>query len=571
MGYVVRMPQLGMTMEEGVVVDWPVPEGDEFEEGDVIAVVESEKTTNDVEAREDGVIVERFVDLDEPVGPGDPVAYVGEPGEDVPDDVRAEVDEGASGGTAEPTEEAEPSEAPTGSAPSDGGGGAVQVAKVSPRARAYARDNDLPVDALAELDGSGPDGAVVEADVIEAEAAGALTAGGGSAGEAEPVETPVPSGAGEGRAIYEEREGSQIRKTIARRMTQSAREIPQVTLNRRVPMEATLDLRERLAEDRDVELSITDFLLAACAEALAEYPAFNAIYEDGAHKIAGNVNLGVAVDVEGGLVAPVIQGAGRMDITELNEARSRLVGRTLSGEYTGEDLANGTFTVSNLGHFDVDSFDPLVNPPQVAILGVGGIRPEYDAEAGEPVPHIGLSLTFDHRAVDGADGARFLDAIADALKHPLRLVDLGGTGFREVPGGAAGDRRANARSAGGMSATVGARRWEWAVDEPEERGGTDAAPTPVEQFLGSLSSCLTLMINNVADRRDVPIEHVDVSVDASPDEGHIERIEIDVAVSSPADASDVERVVETADRACYVSGVIGEDVEKTVSVSVESP
>jgi len=568
MGYVVRMPQLGMTMESGVVVEWPVGEDTEFESGDVIAVVESEKTTNDVEAREAGVVVERFVDLEEPVGPGDPIAYVGEPGASVPDEVREELagEAEATGGDGE--DAAETTSEATASAPPSGDGASRGDAKVSPRARAYASEAGIPVESLGALAGSGPEGAVVEADVVEAEASGALSSGGAAAGATAGIGAATTSA---GRAIYEEREGTRLRQTIARRMTASAREIPQVTLNRSVPIEVTLRTREQLLEDRGLKLSITDFLLAACAEALAEYPAFNAIYEDGVHKLAGSVNVGVAIDVGGGLVSPVLHGVDRMSIAEVNAARSDLVERTIAGEYTGDDLADGTFTVSNLGHFDVDSFDPLLNPPEVAILGVGGIRHQLDADGEGSSRHIGLSLTFDHRAVDGADGARFLDAVADALAHPLRLVDVGTGGFREVPGSSDVLRQASARSSGGMSATVGARRWEWSVDEPEDVGGTDSAPNPVEQFLGSLSACLTLMINNIAERREVPIERVSVSADASPEEGHIETIDVDVEVVSSADESDVERVVKTADRACYVSGVISDDVEKTVTVTVHAP
>lgn len=570
MGYVVRMPQLGMTMEEGVVVEWPVDDDTEFEEGDLIAVVESEKTTNDVLAREAGVIVERFVDVEEAVGPGDPIAYVGAPDEDVPEEVRGEIAGKATQADSE-LEAPEETGASSQSAPPTEDGAALQVEKISPRARSYASEAGIPAEALASVEGTGPGGAVVEADVIEAEAAGTLGTSGAPAEAATVGAEAVGVPAEAGRDVYEERGGSRLRQTIARRMTASAREIPQVTLNRRVPIEATLRTREQLAEDLGVKASITDFLLAACADALVEYPEFNAIYEEGVHKLARNVNIGLATDIEGGLVSPVLRGVDGMSLTRLNEARSNLVERTLAGEYTGDDLAGGTFTISNLGHFDVDSFDPLVNPPEVAILGVGGVTHEYDPDAGGHVRHVGLSLTFDHRPVDGADAARFLDAIADGLAHPLGLADLGSPGFREVPSSASGHRQASARSSGGMSATVGARGWEWSVDEPEDVGGTDSAPNPVEQFLGSLSACLTLMINNIAERRDVPIENVSVTAEATPEEGHIERIDVDVSVVSTADRADVERVVGTADRACYVSGVIGDDVEKSVSISVESP
>lgn len=606
MGYVVRMPQLGMTMEEGVVVEWRYDEGEEFSEGDVIGVVESEKTTNDVEAREDGVFLEKFVDLEEGVGPGDPVAYVGEPGEEVPEDVREEAaamgEDGASGG-AEVDEGTGTAAGAEGAASADAssaggaGGSAAVEAKVSPRARAYARDNDLPQDGLDSLDGSGPDGAVIERDVIEAAESGAF-AETPAAGPGASVSGGDTAGSVDvdGRGIYEQREGSRLRQAVAERMTASAREAPQVTLNRRVPVDDLLALKDGLAEDRGLDLSLSDFLVAALVEAIEEYPEFNGVYEDGVHKLAGNVNVGFAIDVDDGLLTPVIKGADRRSLTGIAEERSRLVEATLSGEHTHDDLSDGTITITNLGHFDVETFDPIINPPQIAILGVGAIREEYDPEADEAVSKLSLSLTFDHRAVDGADTARFLDAIADALLHPLRLLTLGGTDgqaagtaeqseggeggastgdqrgtFRELDSPATEERAAQVHSEAGMHATVRSRQFEWDVDEPADVGGEDTAPNPVEQFLGSLGSCLSLTFRNMAERRDVPVDSVEVEVEASPEDGLIQEIEVSVTVVSEADESDLERVLQTAERACYVNQAIDDEIERSMSLTVQSP
>ncbi|MFC7251635.1 2-oxo acid dehydrogenase subunit E2 [Halomicroarcula sp. GCM10025324] len=583
MGYIVRMPQLGMTMEEGVVVEWPVGDDEEFAEGDVIAIVESEKTTNDVEAREDGCILERFVDLDEAVGPGDPIAYVGEPGESVPDDLEVESDEGDGSeaaedeGAEETTADDETAASATTSEATTAAAGSVEDAKISPRARSYARENDIDEARLAGLTGSGPDGAVIEADVVAA--ADSLTGGTAASQTAIPQQGALSGDVTSvsGRDIYEERGGAGLRRTIAQRMTESAKS-PQVTLNRRVPVDSLLDIKEQLAEDRDLDLSVTDFVLAAVTEALGEHPELNGIYEDGVHKLARNVNVGIAIDIEDGLVTPVIKGAGRRTMTELREERQRLVSLAQSGEYTMDDLSDGTFTVTNLGHFGVESFDPILNPPQVGILGVCDISSRYDPETEETVREIGLSLTFDHRAVDGADGARFLDSLADALGHPLRLVSFGRQPqptsdgpFLETDAGPEGDRTATAESTGGMQATVRSRHFEWRADEPEEAGGEDTAPSPVEQFVGSLSSCLTLMIGHMADRRGVDIEEVNVTSQASPPEGRIERIETDIDVVSAESAEDVERVVQMAERACYVNQVIDDDIDRDIETTIRSP
>lgn len=566
--------QLGMTMEEGEVVEWTTELGEEVEVGDLIGIIESEKTTNDVEAREDGQVLEHFVEPLESVEPGDPIAYVGAEGESVPDDIESEA-ESAGSETAErddsggETQTIDQSTKPETTMTSKGD------AKVSPRARTYARDNDVEEAELADLQGSGPDGAVVEADVVEA--VDALSSGQGPA--ASTPDRLLTSGdvSVSGRDIYQERGDSGLRKTIANRMTESAK-APQVTLNRRTNVDSLLDLKAGLEEDRGLKLSVTDFLLSAVVDALSEYPEFNGIYEDGVHKLAGNVNLGIAVDMEDGLVTPVIDGADRRTITELREERQRLVSLVQSDEYAMDDLSDGTFTVTNLGHFGVESFDPLLNPPQVAILGVGGIRTEYDPEADEPCEELGLSLTFDHRAVDGADAARFLETLVDALEHPLGLISfgreqgsqLGDQGpFLETADGPEGDRVATTKSAGGMQATVRSRDFEWAVDEPEDQGGEDTAPNPVEQFVGSLSSCLTLMIGHMADRREVDLDDVTVTAQAEPPEGRIERIAIAIQVVSDADRDAVEQVVEMAERACYVNQVIDDDVERDLNVTIQ--
>lgn len=578
MAYVVRMPQLGMTMEEGHVVEWVAEPDETFDAEDVIAVVESEKTTNDVEAREHGQILEYFVDPMESLEPGDPIAYVGREGESVPDDVTAEAESATTGSADEDGAKRDASSETGGggtaeAGASDAGASADSDSKVSPRARSYARERGIDEVDLAGLSGSGPDGAVVERDVVEA--GDGLTADDGAA--TAPA-GPAPSGdvSVSGRDIYRERGAGGIRASIADRMTQS-NEAPQVTLNRRATVDSLVDLKEDLEADRGLELSVTDFLLAAVVVAIDEHPEFNGIYEDGVHKLAANVNVGVAVDIDDGLVTPVILGADRRSITELRDERRRLVSLVTSGEYTMDDLADGTFTVTNLGHFGVETFDPLLNPPQVAILGVGTIRTGYDPVADEPRRELGLSLAFDHRAVDGADAARFLETLVDALEHPLRLLSFAGeegdpsTGqspFLETSEGPDGPRVATTRSSGGMQGTVRSRSFEWAVDEPEDQGGEDAAPNPVEQFVGSLSSCLALMIGHMADRREVDLEEVAVTARADPPEGRIEHIAVDVDVVSDTATEDVERVVEMAERACYVNQVVDDEVDRDLTLTV---
>jgi pyruvate dehydrogenase E2 component (dihydrolipoamide acetyltransferase) len=569
------MPQLGMTMEEGFVVEWTIDDGEPFDEGDVIAIVESEKTTNDIEAREDGVLLDRFVKLEEAVGPGDPIAYVGQEGEEVPSDIEVETEAEDAKETAESSAAdgaSSDTDVEAAAAPATG----TEDVKISPRARTHAREHDIEEERLAELAGSGPDGAVVEADVAAAtdELTGAAASTEPEIATAESEPTVGASPSVDGRGVYETRGESGLRRTIANRMTESAK-APQVTLNQRVRVNALLNIKDRLESDRELDLSVTDFLLAAVTRALEKHPEFNGVYEDGTHKLAKHMNIGIAIDKEDGLITPVIKGAGQRTIAELRAERQRLVSLAQSGEYTMEDLSDGTFTITNLGHFSVESFDPILNPPEVAILGVNTIQSRYDPDTDETVQELGLSLTFDHRAIDGADGARFLETLDDMLTHPLRLITFGRSQesnepFLETGEGPEGDRIATAESDGSMQAAVQSRRFEWRADEPEEQGGDDTAPSPVEQFVGSLSSCLTLMIGHMAERREVELDEVNVTAQASPPEGRIDHIDVDVRVVSSASRDDVESVIEMAERACYVNQAIDDDIHREIDITVES-
>jgi pyruvate dehydrogenase E2 component (dihydrolipoamide acetyltransferase) len=215
-----------------------------------------------------------------------------------------------------------------------------------------------------------------------------------------------------------------MRRTIGDRLGRSYREAVHVTLHRDVRVDETVAAAGAADSALDAEVSVTDVLLVALSEALSEHPAFNATFEDGTHRIYADQNVGVAVDVEEGLVAPVLRGIGDRSLADLAASRREVTERTLAGEYAMDDLAGGTFTVTNLGVLGVDAFDPIIDPPQVAILGVGRIRDRPTAVEGEVAVRswMGLDLSFDHRVVDGADGARFLDTLADHLQRPWELL-----------------------------------------------------------------------------------------------------------------------------------------------------
>ena len=552
MGYVVRMPQLGMTMEEGIVAAWAIEEGDPVEADELVAVIESEKTTNDLEAREDGILLEQFVDLDVPVEPGTPIGYIGSAEETVPDEVRKEVPDAEA--SAEPAAQAHTTdnEATQSASPLTDALDSTTEQRVSPRARSTAAAEGIDPTVLTSLEGTGPGGAVIEQDLLDAME--------GGLSESSPV------------AIAESRPSTGLRGAVAQQMTAAA-QIPQVTLDRSANIKALLDAKADL-EQRGLSVSLEDFVVAAVREALEDHPTFNATYEDGVLHIAEPMNIGVAVDVDRGLLTPVIRDAEELSFEELATSRREAVDSALHGTYDEADLQGGTITITNLGVFGIDSFDPLLNVPEVAILGINTIEPKLTGDGTQTAPHLGLSLTFDHRPNDGADAARFLNTIVEGLESPAELLaetatgDVSATPTDEY---LEGPRRAQATSTGGMQAAIRSRGFHWSADEPASKGGTDSAPTPVEQFLGSLSACLALFIREIASRRDTQIEDITVDVAASPEHDAIEEIDVAVTVVSSADASSVERVVQTAERACFVNRVVSDDIEQSLSLTVESP
>ena len=594
MGYVIRMPQLGMSMEEGTVLEWAVEEGESVATDDVLCVVESEKTTADVEAREAGVLRRVLVPEGGVVEPGTAIGVLADPEEDL-SAYAAEIEEadldagtaGASGGGAAATA--------GGGAPSAIGSdrgtssrGAPEAGteiRASPGARRAAEEAGVD---LATVEGTGPQGAITEDDVREAAAEGepdrSVRASPGARRRAEEagidlatvegtgpqgtitegdVERAIEAGGGAGtgtsgnatRTVAESRELSGMQRTIAERLGESYREAVHVTLGREVDATA---LRETTAAAKDagVDVALTDLLVAALGETLEEFPAFNALFEDGEHRLIEEVNVGLAVDVEGGLVTPVLGDVRGRSAESVNRERRELVDRVRSGAFTMDDLEGGTFTVSNLGLFGVDHFDPVIDPPQVAILGVGRVR-----EDGTTT----LSLSFDHRVVNGADAARFLDALVDRLADGATL-----RGYLEADVDAPAEgptRRVRVETESGYAGRYLATGTAVPFDEPESMGGGGTAPDPVAHLLGALGACLSLSVRTMAERDGIAVGEIEASVEGAPEHGPPESVAVDLALATDADGGDVDRVVLKAERACYVERSLSEDLDVSVSWS----
>lgn len=483
----VRMPMMGNTMETGLLTEWVIDKGAEVAEDDTVAVVESEKAAADVAASRDGTLARVDVEAGEEVPPGTVLGVILGSDEDLVDapEPRSRI-EPDSGGDDETDAHPETADQSPESAdkPADESQAADADIRAAPGARELAAEHGVD---LASLDGTGPEGAILRADVEvlldeasedetgeaeTAEPAGepgrdfsspstrrlarehgvsladiegtgigdrvtesdvraaasqlnrSSSASATNLGESGGVSGPAPSDADRlGVTITEERDLTGMRRTIAERMAQSARQAPHVTLNREVAVERAFETAEELASDRDAPIGFTDILIGATVRALDAYPAFNAWFEGDSLRFVAERNMAFAVDAEAGLVTPVIRSAAERSLDDIATERRRLTDAVLDGTHSMDDLQGGTFTITNLGMFGVDSFDPIINPPQVAILGVGAIRDGDDSR------NCTLSLSFDHRVVDGADAARFLETLTESIESPsLVVADRASTG-----------------------------------------------------------------------------------------------------------------------------------------------
>ncbi|PCR92692.1 2-oxo acid dehydrogenase subunit E2 [Natrinema ejinorense] len=602
MGYIVRMPKLGLEMERGTLLEWAIDEGDSISEGDPIAEVESEKSIAEVEAREDGVLRRTYLEADETVPPGTPIGIVAAAEVDI-DELEAEATadleanvEVADESEPEPDERA--ADAAASGREASAGGEATDDVKASPRARDRAAELDVE---LAAVEGTGYQGSITEDDIERAASQGA----GAGEPDASPrarsraeelgvdlanvegtgyqgsiteddVEAAAAETGGTSRTVADERPFSGMRRTIAARLSESYREAVHVTVHREADAEALLAAAAAADEALETDVSVQDLLLRVVSATLADHPAFNATFEDDVHHLWEEHNLGIAVDIEQGLIAPVLPDVESKSLTELADERRALVDRATSGDYTMDDLQGGTFTVTNLGVLGVEAFDPIINPPQVAILGVDAIaeQPTRGEDGLEWRRHLPFDLTFDHRVVDGADAARFLETLVDYVENPWpvlpedvataadRAGERGTTGEAEteMPG-----RSVTATNPDGMRGRIEAGSFEWIYDEPESSGGTETGPTPVDVALGGLASCLSLSTRFQARKRDMSVDEIRVDVDATPEEGTVEEIAATIRLEADADDETIDRLVDLGERGCHVSQMLREDLELDLS------
>jgi pyruvate dehydrogenase E2 component (dihydrolipoamide acetyltransferase) len=423
----VLMEALSPTMEEGRLVEWKKNEGDAVRPGDVLAEVETDKAVMELAARTEGVLLKQLVPAGSTVAVASLVGVIGEAGEDISALVgaapAAKTAPAPAAAPAAPVQSspAQPATAPAPSAaqpprlppspPPAAEGGRI---KASPLAKKVARERGLDLGGIA---GTGPEGRIVLRDLDKAVATPVATAA-----SARPVAgafTDVPL--------------SQIRKTIAKRLVQSIGPVPTFYLTTEVDMGRTWEAREALnaagqrvsgSDGQAVKISFNDIVIKATALALKQHPMCNAWWQDDRIRYWNDVHLSMAVAVEDGLITPVIRYADRKPLREISAEARDLAARARERKLKPEEYTGGTFSVSNLGMFDIDEFTAIINPPEAGILAVGRIAERPVVREGALVPGRVLRLTMscDHRVIDGATGAAFLRTLKGMLENPLAMV-----------------------------------------------------------------------------------------------------------------------------------------------------
>ncbi|MFY7064957.1 dihydrolipoamide acetyltransferase family protein [Nocardiopsis changdeensis] len=431
----IYMPRLSDTMEEGVISTWVKKVGDKVASGDVLVEIETDKAVMEYEAYEDGFLVKQAVSEGETVPIGAVIGVIADSPDAVPDDSGAPAAEEGSGGQAEekPAEPAAaaPAEPAAEEAPAPAGtpSGDGERPRTSPLARRLAKEYGLDI---TRIKGSGPRGRIVRADIEAAAKEGAGAEAAAPAAQAAPAPAAPAAPAAQapsfddGRASEEVPVGN-VRKVIARRLTESKQQVPHFYLRRTIDAEALKTFRGQINEQlasTGAKISFNDLIVKASATALKLHPAVNSSWVDGRLLKHGRINVGVAVAVDAGLVVPVLHDTDKATLSEISSRTRELAGKARDGKLKPQEMSGGTFSVSNLGMFGVDSFSAVINPPEAAILAVGAMRQEAVVVDGEIAVRnrISLELSVDHRAVDGAVGAAFLKDLAEILEEPMRII-----------------------------------------------------------------------------------------------------------------------------------------------------
>lgn len=428
MADVIRMPRMSDTMEEGNIVEWLKQVGDTVEPGDVLAEVETDKATMELESYQDGVLL--YIGIESGPVPVDGIlAVIGEEGEDYKSALEAAEAADGEAGDAKQASEDEESES-TGSAvekeekeeekstsKEDQAGQASSDddrIKASPLARSMAKESNIE---LGNIQGSGENQRIVKKDIEEY-----LASGKGSKGSAS-VNIPIAD-SGLSDFEYGDHKVSQMRKTIAKRLAESKYSAPHFYLTIAIDMDNAIKSRKSINEVSETRISFNDFVVKASALALRKHPQINASWHGDKITYKKEINIGVAVAVPDGLLVPVINNADYKPLSAINAEVKELAGKAKNKKLQPNEMQGNTFTISNLGMFDIEEFTAIINPPDSCILAIGSIKQTPVVKNGEVVPGnvMKVTLSCDHRVVDGATGAQFLATFKSYLENPVMML-----------------------------------------------------------------------------------------------------------------------------------------------------
>jgi pyruvate dehydrogenase E2 component (dihydrolipoamide acetyltransferase) len=441
MAFEVTMPQMGADMIEGTLVKWIKQVGDHVERGDVLAEIETDKATVELEAYEAGELIKIVVEEGDVAPVGEVIALIGEASEETPDIERKPAAETPprrhveSAETPPPHEEdlqrplseaprvpaeepaaAAPKEAPAATSTPPGDAAREGRIRISPVARRIA--TELGVD-ITQIRGSGPDGRILRRDVEQAAESAPQQPTPQPAPAAAPA-APRPKPAGTGAGL------SRMRQAIARRMTTSKQTQPHYYLTLDIDMTDALAFRKQLNEAADDErrVSINDLIVKACAVALERHPKFNAEFADESLKMHERINICIGVALDEGLIAPAIMDCGSKTLGRIAKDAKDVIERAKGGRLRADEYSEGTFTITNLGAYGVEALIGIINPPQAAILGVGSVMARPAVVDGQVTVSqlMKVALSADHRVTDGAEGARFIKEIQGLLENPASLA-----------------------------------------------------------------------------------------------------------------------------------------------------
>jgi pyruvate dehydrogenase E2 component (dihydrolipoamide acetyltransferase) len=438
MAETISMPKLGFDMQEGVLVRWVKNEGENVNKGDVLAEIETDKATVEVESSASGVIRKLLVEAGSVVPVGDPIAVVGSADEKIEEtpaktteapaekktdeqkgpELKTEPEKPSGDGARKPEPKAEekpsapakPEPAPVSQAPAPAQEGPI---KASPLAKKIARDNQLD---LSRVQGTGPGGRVVRKDVEAA-----LAGGQPAAAPRQPAAQPVAvSGEDETLPL------TKLRQAIARRMVESTTTVPHFFVTHEYKMDALMALRKQINDylPENEKLSVNDFIIKAAALTLREFPNLNSSFAGDKVIRHGAVNVGIAVAVEGGLLTIVTRNTDQQPLRVLSSEAKRMAAGAREGKVRPNDIEGSTFSVSNLGMFDVENFLAIINPPEAAILAVGSARqiPVVENKEIKIGWRMKATISVDHRVSDGAEAAQFMQKLAEFLENPVRML-----------------------------------------------------------------------------------------------------------------------------------------------------